>query len=147
MRYDISKYNVKLWGPTVYSRLPYEYFGKNVHLAIHSLYCLYLISGYSVAWGRFLKYISNIWYAVAAPRGAKLSGEVLLHDPKTNSIRKIFHGDQKASYFGYSLLGVDTDSDTADDLLIGAPMYTLDAYDEGCVYFYKSNGYVCKLSN
>ena len=40
---------------------------------------------------------------------------------------------QYGSYFGASLCAVDVNNDGFDDLLVGAPLYTLRSGDEGAV--------------
>lgn len=49
-------------------------------------------------------------------------------------------------YFGGSLLATDINNDGCDDLIVGAPMYTIQTsdmaharYDEGRIYIYISN--------
>ena len=47
---------------------------------------------------------------------------------------------QLGSYFGGAMLTVDLNNDERDDLLVGAPLYIGDNYDDGRVYVYLSNG-------
>lgn len=56
---------------------------------------------------------------------------------------KALNGENIGTYFGASLLAVDVNANGIDDLFVGAPTYSLNQYDEGCVYFYKSKGDVC----
>ena len=46
-------------------------------------------------------------------------------------------GEQYGSYFGASLLVIHK-SQGGDDILVGAPLYPGDSWDEGCVYYYKN---------
>lgn len=55
-------------------------------------------------------------------------------------------GEQKGSYFGSSVLAVDTNNDKADDLFIGAPTFSTNAFDEGCVYYYRNKGDVMYIA-
>ena len=45
---------------------------------------------------------------------------------------------QLGSYFGGTMLSVDLNSDGMDDLLVGAPLYIEDNYDDGRVYAFIS---------
>lgn len=51
---------------------------------------------------------------------------------------KTLKGEKIGSYFGAALLAADVTADAVDDLFIGAPTYSSNHYDEGCVYFYKN---------
>lgn len=46
---------------------------------------------------------------------------------------KILKGDQMGAYYGSSLLV------TQQYLLVGAPMYNMKAYEEGCVFIYRND--------
>lgn len=50
------------------------------------------------------------------------------------------NGEKIGAYFGASLLASDVNTNGVDDLFVGAPTYSINQYDEGCVYFYKSKG-------
>lgn len=43
---------------------------------------------------------------------------------------------QLGSYFGAALLSVDLNGDSKDDLLVGAPLYIGEKFDEGRVFVY-----------
>lgn len=45
---------------------------------------------------------------------------------------------QPAKYFGGSVLAMDINGDLTDDLLIGAPLYSDENFDEGRVFVYIS---------
>nr|CAH7761949.1 unnamed protein product [Callosobruchus chinensis] len=72
-----------------------------------------------------------------SPRGGALNGAVKMYDFQGNFVRE-FVGEEPGSYFGSSILAVDTNNDQVDDLLVGAPMGSGSTYDEGYVYLYMS---------
>ncbi|KAF5291343.1 hypothetical protein FQA39_LY03494 [Lamprigera yunnana] len=101
--------------------------------------------GYSVSSGKFTPRSSNLWYITGSPRAEFLHGMVLLFEYRTHDdddliVHEKLVGEQVGSYFGSSVLGVSTSNDGLDDLLVGAPTYKVDTWDEGCVYFYKNTG-------
>ncbi|XP_031328215.1 integrin alpha-PS4-like [Photinus pyralis] len=105
--------------------------------------------GYSVSSGRFVRKYSDLWFIAGSPRAADLYGMVLLfefpqYEDSDLIVHKKFIGEQFGSYFGGSVLGIATSDLGAQmgifDLLVGAPTYTTDTWDEGCVYFYKNKG-------
>ncbi|KAF5280336.1 hypothetical protein FQR65_LT03145 [Abscondita terminalis] len=105
--------------------------------------------GYSISSGRFVTKYADLWYIAGAPRGDDLYGIVLLFEfPMIDDTELIVHkqiiGEQLGSYFGGSVLGVPTSGTrnriAVADLLVGAPSYVIDTWDEGCVYFYKNDG-------
>ncbi|XP_008195910.1 integrin alpha-PS4 [Tribolium castaneum] len=97
--------------------------------------------GYDVAWGRFVKNSSEIWYVSGAPRGSGLKGSVIFYgtNPHDFEIKSVLFGEEFGSYFGASLLVLHY-AGGGDDILVGAPMHAGDSWDEGCVYYYKKNG-------
>ncbi|KAK4884565.1 hypothetical protein RN001_000836 [Aquatica leii] len=105
--------------------------------------------GYSVSSGRFMLKYTDLWYISGSPRAEDLYGMVLLfeyptYDDSDLILHKKIVGEQLGSYFGGSVLGVSTTGSKTRiaiaDLLVGAPSYVIDTWDEGCVYFYKSDG-------
>ncbi|KAL3268811.1 hypothetical protein HHI36_007907, partial [Cryptolaemus montrouzieri] len=99
--------------------------------------------GYSTVIGDFADAgIQGI--AVGMPRGANLHGKVLLYTWDLTNFKN-FSGDQLGSYFGYSLAAVDIDGDKKDDIVIGAPMYTIPnnegKYEVGRVYVIYHGGF------
>lgn len=92
--------------------------------------------GYSVALGDFF---NEGFQGIAAgmPRGDQLNGKVQLYTWNLTNFKNIT-GTQLGSYFGYSVAAGDIDGDKLDDLIIGAPMFTLPnneaKYEVGRVY-------------
>ncbi|XP_077552943.1 integrin alpha-9-like [Haemaphysalis longicornis] len=108
--------------------------------------------GYSVTTGRFFRR-RELTVAVGSPRGNDYKGQVFLFgiDGPGNSrsvdINSHLLGSQMCEYFGASLLAIDLDKDGVDDLLVGAPSYTINrGRDEGRVYVFRSNGVVIYAS-
>lgn len=75
--------------------------------------------------------------AVGMPRGGGLLGKVLIFSWNMTNQQNIT-GEQIGAYFGYAMCVVDVDGDKLDDLIIGAPMYTVPnnegKYEMGRVY-------------
>ncbi|XP_078489660.1 integrin alpha-8 isoform X2 [Ciona intestinalis] len=105
--------------------------------------------GYSIASGYF-EGNGTLYVATGAPRHALL-GLVLVYEPQTGnsaSNPRIIKPNncsscstnykQLGSYFGATLLSADINGDGKDDLLVGAPLYIGDNYDEGRVFVYLS---------
>ena len=57
----------------------------------------------------------------------------------TGQLKLTLTGNEIGSYFGSAILAVDLNNDRVDDLLVGAPMGAGTTWDEGYVYFYKSD--------
>ncbi|CAK1545070.1 unnamed protein product [Leptosia nina] len=91
--------------------------------------------GYSVTVGDFAgQGIQGV--AVGVPRGSELRGLVVLYTWELQNIKNI-SGSQIGAYFGYSLASGDIDGDGADDVIVGAPMFTKprsDGYEHGRIY-------------
>ncbi|XP_048504880.1 integrin alpha-PS2 isoform X1 [Athalia rosae] len=102
--------------------------------------------GYSVATGNF-EGNGQTSVAVGMPRGANLQGKVLIYAANlTTTYQNNLSGTQMGEYFGYSVIACDVDGDGLDDLVVGAPMYTMKdnpemTYETGRVHiFYQGNG-------
>ncbi|XP_013389616.2 integrin alpha-4 [Lingula anatina] len=89
--------------------------------------------GYAVSSGKFFPQ-GNLNYVTGAPR-MKLTGKVYIW---SNTFRLLLEkeGQQFGSNFGAAVLGVDLTGNGLSDLVVGAPMYSAQAGDEGRVYVY-----------
>nr|XP_003704431.2 PREDICTED: integrin alpha-PS2 isoform X1 [Megachile rotundata] len=95
--------------------------------------------GYSVTTGDFAGK-GDSGTAVGVPRGNELLGKVILFTSNMTNPRNIT-GVQMGAYFGYAVASGDIDGDGLDDLIVGAPMYTIPDNPEmtietGRVYVY-----------
>ncbi|XP_011332001.1 integrin alpha-PS2 isoform X2 [Ooceraea biroi] len=79
--------------------------------------------GYSVATGDFIGN-GDSGMAVGVPRGSDLLGKVILFTSNMTNPRNLT-GEQMGAYFGYAVTSSDIDGDGLDDLIVGAPMYTI----------------------
>ncbi|XP_076639854.1 integrin subunit alpha inflated isoform X2 [Colletes latitarsis] len=79
--------------------------------------------GYSVTTGDFIGN-GDSGTAVGVPRGGDLLGKVILFTSNMTNPRNIT-GEQMGAYFGYAVASGDIDGDGLDDLIVGAPMYTV----------------------
>ncbi|XP_047113545.1 integrin alpha-PS2-like [Schistocerca piceifrons] len=92
--------------------------------------------GYSMAAGDFTGDGSS-GTAVGMPRGGRLFGKVILYT-ETLDVVDEFTGEQLGAYFGYAICIADMNGDNTDDIVIGAPLYTLPnnegKYETGRIY-------------
>ncbi|OAD60277.1 Integrin alpha-PS2 [Eufriesea mexicana] len=79
--------------------------------------------GYSVTTGDFFGN-GDSGTAVGVPRGSELLGKVILFTSNMTNPRNVT-GEQMGAYFGYAVASGDIDGDGLDDLIVGAPMYTV----------------------
>ncbi|XP_043494263.1 integrin alpha-PS2 isoform X4 [Polistes fuscatus] len=79
--------------------------------------------GYSVATGDFVGN-GDSGTAVGVPRGSGLRGKVVLFTSNMTNHQNVT-GEQMGAYFGYAVAAGDIDGDNLDDLIVGAPMYTI----------------------
>lgn len=68
--------------------------------------------------------------AVGMPRGANLTGKVVMFSSTLTNIANIT-GQQLGAYFGYCVTVTDIDGDGLQDVIVGAPLYTNYANTEG----------------
>ncbi|XP_063919454.1 integrin alpha-4-like [Zophobas morio] len=93
--------------------------------------------GYAVAWGKFIINSPTIWYVSGSPRATELKGKVVFYEENRRLKNTYLLGEQYGSYFGASLLVIHKNQG-GDDILVGAPLYPGNSWDEGCVYYYKN---------
>ncbi|XP_034951928.1 integrin alpha-PS2 isoform X2 [Chelonus insularis] len=99
--------------------------------------------GYSLTSGDFIGN-GDTGTAVGMPRGYSLHGKVILLDSNMTNHQNIT-GEQMGAYFGYALASGDIDGDGLDDLIVGAPMYTIPDNPEmnietGRIYIFYGKG-------
>nr|CAB3257102.1 integrin alpha-1 [Phallusia mammillata] len=107
--------------------------------------------GYSVTTGYYDGAGVGEYIAGGAPRYL-LEGAVVVYRPNTLDDNKNFTNShtirpqyneqvknkQLGSYFGGTILSADVNGDSKDDLLVGAPLYIGNNFDEGRVFVYVS---------
>ncbi|XP_042149844.1 integrin alpha-4 [Ixodes scapularis] len=110
--------------------------------------------GYSVASGNFFESMGRSFVAGAPRDTADYRGAVYFFKPETPdssnlNVQLKKEGEQMGSYFGASVLAIDLNMDNFTDLLVGAPLYSLQGTngDEGKVYVYLSNGASLQLQD
>ncbi|XP_071441778.1 integrin alpha-PS3-like isoform X2 [Hetaerina americana] len=100
--------------------------------------------GYSISSGHFLN-TDKTFIVAGAPRDGNLKGKVFIFsfDGDSIAIRIMLEGSQLGEYFGSSVCVVDLNSDGLDDLVVGAPQYSLESSsiiqntgDEGKIYVF-----------
>ncbi|PNF29696.1 hypothetical protein B7P43_G13069, partial [Cryptotermes secundus] len=105
--------------------------------------------GYSLSSGRFLSARPTHLYVSGAPRANDYKGKVYLfdfpdnHEDEDLKIIRDLDGTQMGEYYGAALCVVDLNGDHLDDLVVGAPQFSLQAAnsaqlvgDEGRIYVY-----------
>lgn len=110
-----------------------------------------IISGYAVTSGSYFS-TEHDDYATGAPRANGLRGKVIILDHTT--IKEQFSidpvvdisGEQIGEYFGAALASCDINGDDKDELLVGAPYWTLIS-DEGRIYIYTGSDNVSTAFN
>ncbi|XP_065213980.1 integrin alpha-PS2 isoform X2 [Planococcus citri] len=87
--------------------------------------------------------------AVGVPRADRLLGKVRIFTWNMINFKNLT-GEQFAAYFGYSICTADVDGDGAEDLIVGAPMYSTfqsNDYETGRVYVYYQGNELCASLN
>ncbi|XP_015120226.1 integrin alpha-8 [Diachasma alloeum] len=104
------------------------------------------LSGYSVTSGFYFD-DKRRWYVASAPQTGDLKGKIEIFQYDGNlAFRevKIVKGTQSGEYFGASVTSCDVDNDGRDDLIVGAPSWSMSG-DEGRIYMISarknSNGF------
>ncbi|XP_050388570.1 integrin alpha-4 [Patella vulgata] len=87
--------------------------------------------GYSITTARLSA--DGIFTVIGGPR-ADNQGKIMVYNDN-NRIMLTKDGEQFGSYYGASVISVDLNGDSLDDLVVGAPLFT-ELYDEGRVYVY-----------
>ncbi|XP_044738082.1 integrin alpha-PS3-like [Chrysoperla carnea] len=106
----------------------------------------YSYLGYAVSSGKITKN-GGLFYFASAPRAHEYKGLVkvlvLIGSEliEVESMKHFFMGEHLGEYFGASICLVDVNNDGLDDVLIGAPRYSIssaniESGDEGAVYVY-----------
>lgn len=102
--------------------------------------------GYSLALGRFSGSshagASDTDLAIGVPRGADLSGKVMIVDSVGMRTLRNITGEQMGAYFGYALASADVNGDGLDDLIIGAPLYYNQTVSHKEAHFERGRVYV-----
>lgn len=110
----------------------------NLHLSDDS----YL--GYALSSGYFMESTSKrLLYLATAPRANNQSGEAYIYDYNAQGFIKhcSFYGQQYGEYFGYAILGEDINGDGLTDVVVGAPLHSLqDSFDNGAIYVFVNKG-------
>lgn len=102
----------------------------------------YEYNGYATASGIFTKDKQSVFVVGGAPRGNNLDGKVFMYSVlNPNETFAVLNDPSKTvgSYFGSSLAAADVNNDQFSDLVVGAPYYEGDSYNEGTVYVYINN--------
>ncbi|CAK8673902.1 unnamed protein product [Clavelina lepadiformis] len=98
--------------------------------------------GYSVTSGRFNG--GSVQYVASGAPRYMLEGAVVVYESvvasanfdNSQTLRAHESQRQLGSYFGGSVLALDVNNDNKDDLLVGAPLYTGEGFDEGRVFVF-----------
>ncbi|XP_071451532.1 integrin alpha-PS4-like [Hetaerina americana] len=89
--------------------------------------------GYQVSSGYFFDE-NELWYATSAPRAANILGKVIFYKKSLDNIHRHIMVDtnhhvmgiQCGEYFGASIAAGDINNDDYEDLIVGAPLYTIE---------------------
>ncbi|XP_023718571.1 integrin alpha-9 isoform X3 [Cryptotermes secundus] len=95
--------------------------------------------GYQVSSGEFFH--GKRFYVASGPQGADNKGSVYIYRKEVGvpyMVKKTLVGEKVGEFFGGSLAVADVNGDGLDDLIVGAPMYTI-SHDEGRIYVFIAN--------
>ncbi|XP_057670200.1 integrin alpha-PS4-like isoform X2 [Diorhabda carinulata] len=114
----------------IFKTVEIPYAGQNVAFGLF---------GYSVTSGYYYGK-GKLYYASSSPRGVYYRGQVVVfqfnEDNKIINTKETKAGQQFGEYFGACLASGDLNNDNFDDLLVGAPYYKGNLYNEGRVYVF-----------
>lgn len=99
--------------------------------------------GYALTIGRFSG-SDAMDVAIGVPKGMNLTGKVVIMTSNLGQNAQNVSGEQVGSYFGHSLTTADVNGDGLDDIIVGAPLFTIleskDAsYEQGRIYVIYQN--------
>lgn len=82
--------------------------------------------------------------AIGVPKGSNLTGKVVIMTSNLGEVAQNVSGEQVGSYFGHSLTTADVNGDGLDDIIVGAPLFSIPdskdaSYEQGRIYVIYQN--------